>query len=173
MSHYLIMMSGQGCPADIVCYFKHLCYVKMFGIVTSICCLVTFPLLHCWHYLHQLLMSLFMDFQTSLLEMRQRVAHAPGWAMWCRAEKTPRRWSGGMTGLATPVEMSHKMCGPPKGKALCCRPEDCCKAEISGPPNSATLLPASVDLKGQDWIPLKGDRPFGVGRCRRTSAVPR
>jgi hypothetical protein len=30
----------------------------------------------------------------------------------------PRRWSVGMTGLPTPVEMSHRMCRPPKGKAL-------------------------------------------------------
>jgi hypothetical protein len=47
-----------------------------------------------------------------------------------------------MTGLATPVEMSHKMCLPPKGKALCCRPEDCCKAEISGQPNCAAAMAA-------------------------------
>ncbi len=70
-------------------------------------------------------MSLFMDLHTNLLEM-------PRWALWWREVKTPRRCSAGMTGLATPVVMSHRMWQPSKGRALNWRPEDSCRAAISG-----------------------------------------
>ncbi len=36
MSHYLLMMSGQGCPADTVRYFN-IYVMKLSGIETSIC----------------------------------------------------------------------------------------------------------------------------------------
>jgi len=64
--------------------------------------------------------------------MRRRVAMMPGWALWWREVKTPRRCLAGMTGLATPVVMSHRMWQPSKGRALNWRPEDSCMAAISG-----------------------------------------
>jgi hypothetical protein len=48
----------------------------------------------------------------------------PGWAMECMAEKTAFLSAVGMTGLACPLDTSHKTFTPLKTTARICREDD-------------------------------------------------